>query len=986
MPDTKYPSGSEWRKWDLHIHTASSYDYDYKSSDADEKLVTCLSNNCIAAIAITDHHLIDVNRIKNIKSLIENKKLGITVFPGIELRTDKGNGRIHIIVIFPEGTDTVFLETNFNSFKSNKGNLGTKRDENEELFFKLDDVLEWLADLSTRSQLDSIITVHAGNKDNGIGKELVSCLSVSDAIKTDIASNIHIFEVSSKKDEQEYKKKVIPELAKIKIPQKAIILCSDNHDPRDDAKQNEIGGRFTWIKSDTTFEGLRQALCHTDERIYIGDKPEKLVVSEKDKTLYIKSISCQRIDSPNNKDVKWFDFNIPLNLGLTAIIGNKGSGKSALSDIIGHTCKCFGTMGEASFLNSERFRKPPENYAKDYCSTITWADGKQEIINLEVSSYGTSLENAQYLPQKYIERLCTELMAEKFQEQINDLILSHIAESEKGSASTLGEYTDGKIIAQKEDIKKLKDELTIVNDKIIECEKYLKTEYISENSEKIAKIEDTLKRLEEDLSSTPKVAATNSSSKEIEQINEIDSKITKIQQDINSINVQILDVNKHIEELVKLQVEIKNIVDNLARTNEKVSTYNSKYQNKLIRSIELKNSPAEDIVHHLSELNKTKKDLEKKLGIEFLPNNGSLDENLQTHKDTFHGQLYIMQIEKNKLLSSLDSKNKEYQMYVKTIDEKKKNIESIKGSKDKPETLEYLKQEKINIETVMPNKYSEFKTKRIQIISDIITKKQEIVDKYSELYQPVKEKLKDFLRDMNMSFEAAMQIAGSIVGDNNRASRLEEKLLSFIHQGKESEFYGKAPGLEKMRTYIKNINFSDASTISHFVNNILEIMHKNQDAILDKKNFYNYIAALDYISIDYKLTMNDISLRELSPGERGIVLLIFYLSLSKKNIPLVIDQPEDNLDNETIFTKLVNCIRETKAKRQIIIVTHNPNIAIACDAEQIICSKVDKVNKHIMYEYGSIENPAIKKQVVNVLEGTKDAFKLRGVKYEPELK
>ena len=100
-----------------------------------------------------------------------------------------------------------------------------------------------------------------------------------------------------------------------------------------------------------------------------------------------------------------FDFQIPLNAGLVSIIGNKGSGKSALSDIIGHLCKSK-TMDHASFLNEERFRKRPKNFADDYKGIITWVDGHSEEDSLGNSEYESSIEDAQYLPQKYIEVAC----------------------------------------------------------------------------------------------------------------------------------------------------------------------------------------------------------------------------------------------------------------------------------------------------------------------------------------------------------------------------------------------------------------------------------------------------------------------------------------------------------------------------------------------------------------------------------------------------
>lgn len=114
-------------------------------------------------------------------------------------------------------------------------------------------------------------------------------------------------------------------------------------------------------------------------------------------------------------------------------------------------------------------------------------------------------------------------------------------------------------------------------------------------------------------------------------------------------------------------------------------------------------------------------------------------------------------------------------------------------------------------------------------------------------------------------------------------------------------------------------------------------------------------------------------------------MLVFYLALNKNDIPLIIDQPEDNLDNQSVFARLVPCIREAKKKRQVIIVTHNPNIAIACDAEQVVCCSIDKKDNHITYTSGSIEDEAIRKTVVDILEGTMPAFELRKLKYTYEL-
>ena len=124
-------------------------------------------------------------------------------------------------------------------------------------------------------------------------------------------------------------------------------------------------------------------------------------------------------------------------------------------------------------------------------------------------------------------------------------------------------------------------------------------------------------------------------------------------------------------------------------------------------------------------------------------------------------------------------------------------------------------------------------------------------------------------------------------------------------------------------------------------------------------------------------------LDQLSPGERGTLLLVFYLLIDKSDIPLIIDQPEENLDNQTVYDILVPCIKEVKTRRQIIIVTHNPNLAVVCDADQVIYASIDKKDGNcVTYESGGIENPVINKHVVDVLEGTMPAFEDRDRKYD----
>jgi hypothetical protein len=189
------------------------------------------------------------------------------------------------------------------------------------------------------------------------------------------------------------------------------------------------------------------------------------------------------------------------------------------------------------------------------------------------------------------------------------------------------------------------------------------------------------------------------------------------------------------------------------------------------------------------------------------------------------------------------------------------------------------------------------------------------------------------------------------------------------------------------------------SPIQAFLDEIMECLEKDKRAkdisLVDIRKLlrqgktllelYDFVFSLDYLRPRYTLRMGDKELHQLSPGERGTLLLVFYLLIDKGDIPLVIDQPEENLDNQTVYELLVPCIKEAKERRQIFIVTHNPNLAVVCDAEQVIGASLDKPhNQRMDYIAGAIENPKINKLIVDILEGTRPAFDNRDSKYLPE--
>ena len=118
---------------------------------------------------------------------------------------------------------------------------------------------------------------------------------------------------------------------------------------------------------------------------------------------------------------------------------------------------------------------------------------------------------------------------------------------------------------------------------------------------------------------------------------------------------------------------------------------------------------------------------------------------------------------------------------------------------------------------------------------------------------------------------------------------------------------------------------------------------------------------------------------KLSLGQQQSVLLALVLS-SDSNRPLIIDQPEDNLDGEFIYSTLVPVLRRAKERRQIIIVTHNANVAVLGDAELIIVMKAMNDRGEVVAR-GSIDSPPIRAAACAILEGAKEAFIRRAKVY-----
>jgi len=144
----------------------------------------------------------------------------------------------------------------------------------------------------------------------------------------------------------------------------------------------------------------------------------------------------------------------------------------------------------------------------------------------------------------------------------------------------------------------------------------------------------------------------------------------------------------------------------------------------------------------------------------------------------------------------------------------------------------------------------------------------------------------------------------------------------------------------------------------------------------------NWLFSTDHISVGYGLEFDGVPIERLSPGTRGIVLLLLYLAVdAQDDRPLIIDQPEENLDPQSIYDELVVEFQRAKLRRQVIIVTHNANLVVNTDADQVIVARCGSHERgrlpRITYVSGGLEEPMIREAVCAILEGGKRAFQER---------
>lgn len=986
MKITNDPKGSIWRKWDLHVHSPASFSY----KGTYDQFVDQIEKSDCDVVGINDYCSVEGYKQFTTKAPNSNK----VVLPVVEFRmtnallnkNSKNGQRINFHIVFSNEIDILDIENFLKSLIVNGSQISSKYSDSKFLyenvavdFGRTKELLEanptfrwkyliWMP-YDEYGGIDNIDPVNDQWFKQGL-------INDSHFIGSSNQKQIDFFlwkddKVKEEKFEEWFKDK------------KPCLKGSDSHEHtypigaiRDEKSQP--CERCCWIKADLTFEGLRQVVNEPEDRIFIGKMPPKLLDIESNKSHYINAISLKPVDSTQKNP--WFDNEIPINPGLVAIIGKKGSGKSAQADSMALAGKSHADSNTYSFLRDDKFRK--KGLAKQYEAILTWEDGISVKSNLDDQVNLTEPEQVKYLPQKFVEAICDGSgVNQLFQQEIDKVIFSYVPEENRNSTSNLKDLIRLKTGLIDRNVETLKQKVSEQNGSICKLENKKLPIYLGSLKRKLEEKQRELKNLVE----PKKVTEPKSKpSKDVEdKISALNKSFEEVEKLIGEKQLVLKGVNQNITKVQNLEIALGSL-------QKQFDDFLSGYKEDLtFLGIDPQKLVTIKIDEALITQKKTSLSLEKDSLTILLSEEGDAKTSLVVKKKGIQADLKT-------IVDSLDKENnafREYQKALKTYQTKRGLIEGV----DDDTSLTTIKSLTGEIEYVQKKLDKDIETSeklRDQTVEQIYDELLKKISFYEEIYAPLAKVISDK--------EEKQRKTGSVL--NFDVGIVFDKLnfpidfLSFIDQSRDGSFQGKAEALIRVKETIANSDLKTKDGIVNFIKELIECLRVDKSVkgnpikLLDdqliksdgkKLELYNYLYGLKYLEVKYNITFNgkDLNENEFSPGEIGALLLIFYLLIDKDKVPLIIDQPEENLDNESVYTLLVPYIKQAKKERQIIIVTHNPNLAVVCDAEQIISSEMDKHTYEIRYTSGSIENPATNKKILDVLEGTLPAFQKRDQKY-----
>lgn len=977
--------GSEWRRWEPHIHAPGTVlNNQFGGGTPWETYISTLETVTpkIEAIAVTDYYLTDTYQ-----EVLRYKAAGRLpdvqlIFPNVELRLDvaakTGFVNLHLLVSPEDPTHLEELHRilqrlqfqahgdTFNCTHQDLISLGKKADasitddrpalSHGATQFKVNfDQLRRVMRESDWAKANILIAVAGAGGDGTSGLRQAADATV----RQEIEKFAHIIFSSSPAQREFWSGRRGMTLDQLRERYDGCKPCLHGSDAHDQQTVGQpVEERYSWIKGGLEFDALRQACIDPEGRAHVGAEPPRTAMPSQ----VISHVSIAGADWAATPA-------IPLNPGLVAIVGARGSGKTALADVIAAGCDAISPAAWKANENiSPSFLARARKLLGNATATLAWAGGASvtRFLDGRDANGHLAFPRARYLSQQFVEELCSAVgVSGGLIAEIERVIFEAHSQDDR----------DGAI-----DFAELRDFRTARFQQARERE----ADAIADISERVAT--------------------------EIEK----EASVAGLSQQVTQKDGQIKSYNQDLAKLVVRGTEAQAIRH--AQLGQAVQVLRGTiqgYGNQRRTFVALQDEVASTRATKAPELLRQAKERHQHSGLsaqqwdEFLLiYKGNVDTNLASYVTWADQQIAAF------MGMPVAPAAPNTPLFPDTADLSKLTLNMLLAEMTRLGAL-------VSADKIVQNQYTTLSQRialenaalqnlqtRLTDAQGAVARRRELqVEReaaYGRVFQAIiKEQgaLADLYAPLMVRLTASTGTLSKLGFSVRRVVDVaawgtvaEENLLD---RRKAGPFQGRGALIAVADTTLRPAwETGSASDVQEAMTNFIAqymrdlIGHapyaQNQQVEFRAwlKQFAHWLFDTDHISVRYEIVYDGIDIRKLSPGTRGIVLLLLYLALDDSDDrPLIIDQPEENLDPKSVFEELVALFVAAKAKRQVIMVTHNANLVINTDADQII---VADAGPHpvgglpsITYKAGGLENAEIRKAVCDILEGGEKAFQER---------
>lgn len=970
MSNLEPQNGSTWRKWDLHIHSPYSINQYYPNTpNGWEKFINALENlpREVAVIGITDYYFIDgykkVMEYKNSGRLMNLEK----IFPILEFRIDTfGSGNenklqkinLHILFDIDESDlsedikrveDEFIKQIPISSLEKHKTKHLSKKNLTEEGGNNLATGFESFIP-PTKRVLELIDSSRWRNKTFlFLGYKEWSNLEKNQQLKPlkeDLYTKVGAF-FTNNSVTIEKNQGWLNEFGSKKLLHSLDIhgfdlLDTYEHDQNGELKSPVKYHCNTWIKANPTFQGLKQLKFEPDMRVAIQkNKPHyKAPIDYISKVQFISSEEGKIRTNP-----------IHLNPDLNVIIGGKSSGKSLLLYNIASTIDPGQTQerllrGIKDDDEIQRIKSNDKYEFKavdaNYNFKVTYGSGSKMLLHPKETQ--ERISNILYIPQNYLHQL-SEPDGKNTRHELVKVIISLLRENPDSNKAY-------------EQFKARKDHLNTIIENLVN-DFFDQHKVVTEKTEKKARtgdkkaIQEYIDKLSERTTELKK--SSGLSPEETKKYDKFSNELTSADEDLSHFLGEsedlFLSTDKAIRELDHVSKNLSNRKNGL--TNQVLKdqlSISSDGLDKILRAIRKLNTSLDrsgtDHIEEPNDHDPIAKE-EKKLRAKITQLQEKLNPYLQGKKNETE-------------LTQLDDK-------IKVEREKLINISRFESE---------IKTSEAEIKKIRDKIFQEYNNSIDEY--ELIVEK---LNKRGDTFDDKMLRLDGTFKFYHTAFKSEIK---NYVNNNSFSAETWSKFYCF-NQKNDSEF-NREKHIESLKEFFDKIIQGDVPLKS-------SATAKSAIKSLVKEKFFDH----------WKVYYKDDEIAKMSAGKAGLVLLKLIVELSESPYPILIDQPEDNLDNRSITNELVEYLRLKKVYRQIIIVTHNANIVVNADAENIIVAnqsgqEEDRDNKDFQFDYVNdglessfkktkkkepnlLHRMGIKEHATEILEGGETAFLKREEKY-----